>query len=426
MLVNLKIDNFCSFKNGFEFSMEATKLKESNFTTVENIELLYSSVLYGANASGKSNFIKSFAKMRAIIKQCTNIEKTKIYPHEPFILNTHTKELPTRFEIEIILDKIKYRYGFEISKNAKINKEWLFYKNLKPYAKEVKLFNRVDKNIEIYSYYKDTTVLKSKTSDEALSLVVTAQFNNEISKKIYDWFDKTHVISNINERDLWAYSFSKLTDELFRDKIMNLIKNADVGISDIISKKLKLNELEAELKLSKDIIEGFPENIKTNGITQIKTLHMTYDKKNEFKGYEEFHLEFESNGTKKLLALSGPLIDSLIGGNTIFIDELDSSLHIDLIEAIIKLFHDKNINQKNAQLIFSTHNTSLLNQDIFRRDQIWFVEKDIYGSSQLYSLIEYGKGKARDNLTLEKNYNVGKFGAKPSIGLLWEYNGKNY
>jgi AAA15 family ATPase/GTPase len=154
-------------------------------------------------------------------------------------------------------------------------------------------------------------------------------------------------------------------------------------------------------------------------ISKIDTVHMIYDERDEFQGYEEFDLEFESDGTKKLLALSAPLVESLIRGNTIFIDELDNSLHLDLIEAIIKLYHDKDINQNNAQLIFSTHNTNLLNQEIFRRDQIWFVEKDIYGSSQLYSLVEYGKGKARDDLALEKNYNAGKFGAKPNIGLLW-------
>ncbi|MBT5491150.1 ATP-binding protein [bacterium] len=426
MLLSLSVDNFRSFKNGFEFSMEATKLKnlkESNVAKVENIELLYSSILYGANASGKSNYIKSFAKMKAILKNSTSIEKAKQYPHEPFMLNTHTKNLPTRYEIEIILYKTKYRYGFEIAKDAKIQKEWLFYKNLKPYAQEVKLFDRIDKNIEVYSHYKDTKVLESKTRDEALFLVVTAEFNSEISKMIYDWFDKIQVISNIDTKHLETYSFEKLNDELYRDKIINIIKNADVGISDIISKKLTLDEIEGKLKLPKEVIESFPkdirENIKANGITKIDTVHMIYDEKDEFQGYEEFDLEFESDGTKKLLALSAPLVESLIQGNTIFIDELDNSLHLDLIEAIIKLYHDKDINQNNAQIIFSTHNTNLLNQEIFRRDQIWFVEKDIYGSSQLYSLVEYGKGKARDDLALEKNYNAGKFGAKPSIGLLW-------
>ncbi len=426
MLLSLNVDNFRSFKNGFEFSMEATKLKNlksSNLCSVGTIELLYSSVLYGANASGKSNFIKSFAKMKAIIKNSTSIEKSKQYPHEPFLLNTSTKEQPTKYEIEIIIEQTKYRYGFVIAKDAKIAKEWLFYKNLKPYAQEVELFSRVGKNIEVFSYYKDTKALESKTREEALFLVVTAEFNSEISKLIYDWFDKTQVISNIDTRHLEGYSFEKLNDQVYKDKIINLIKNADVGISDIISKKLSMDELEGKLKLPKDVIESFPkelrENIKANGITKIDTLHMTYDEHDEFQGYEEFDLEFESDGTKKLLALSAPLVDSLIGGYTVFVDELDNSLHIDLIEAIIKLYHDKSINQNNAQLIFSTHNTNLLNQEIFRRDQIWFVEKDIFGASHLYSLVEYGKGKARDDLALEKNYNAGKFGAKPSIGNLW-------
>jgi AAA15 family ATPase/GTPase len=426
MLLSLTVDNFRSFKSGFEFSMEATKLKNLKDTNVckkGNIELLYSSVLYGANASGKSNFIKSFTKMKAIIKNSSSIEKSKHYPHEPFLLNTHTKELPTKYEIEIIIDETRYRYGFVIAKDGKIQKEWLFYKNLKPYAQEVVLFDRNNTAVEVYSYYKDTKVLESKTREEALFLVVTAEFNSEISKMLYYWFDKTQVISNIDTKHLESYSFEKLNDEKYRNKIINIIKNADVGISDIVSKKLTLDELEGKLKLQKEVVDSFPkeirENIKANGITKIDTVHMTYDEKDEFQGYEEFDLEFESDGTKKLLALSAPLVASLIKGYAIFIDELDNSLHLDLIEAIIKLYHDKDINQKNAQLIFSTHNTNLLNQEIFRRDQIWFVEKDIYGSSNLYSLVEYGKGKARDDLALEKNYNAGKFGAKPSIGLLW-------
>lgn len=422
MLFSLNVNNFRSFKDTFEFSMEATKLKnlkDTNTFTVGNTNLLSSTVIYGANASGKSNFMKAFQKMKAIIKNCRNIEKTKYYPHEPFLLNINTKDKASRFEIEIIIKETKYRYGFEIEKNALIAKEWLYYKNLKPYAQEVVLFTREKTSIEVYSHYKDTDILKSKTREQTLFLVVSAEFNNSISKAIYDWFDKTQVMFSVDIKHPEPFTFEKLEDKQYKQKIVQLIKNADVGISDVINKKISYEEL----KIPKEVLDDFPdtikENLKANGMESIDTLHMVYDEHNEFQRYEEFDLDFESDGTKKLLVLAAPIVDSLLCGHTLFIDELDNSLHIDLIEAIIKLYNDKDINQHNAQIIFTTHNTNLLNQELFRRDQIWFAQKDIYGNSSLYSLVEYGKGKTRDDLALEKNYNAGKFGAKPNIGNLW-------
>jgi len=426
MLISFNCSNFRSYKDDFEFSMEATKLRnlrDSNILTVNNLSLLSSSVIYGANASGKSNFIKAIAKMKAIIKNSTNIEKTKFYPHEPFLLNIDTKKSPTKYEIEIVIDEIKYRYGFKINYDATIKEEWLYQKKLKPYAKDILLFNRTKENIELFGDFKDTKVLENKTRKDALFLTVTAEFNNTIAQKIYQWFDKLKIISNLNTTYLEPFAFEKLKDNKYKEKIVNLIKNADVGISDIINKNLSYDEFSRTMGDATNILKTLPtevqENIKANGITKIETSHMVYDKNQEFVSYEKFDLDFESDGTKKLLALSGPLVNSIVNGYPIIIDELDNSLHIDLIKAIIDMYHDKSVNKNNAQLIFTTHNTSLLDQNIFRRDQIWFVEKDLYGSSDLYSLVEYGKGKARDDLALEKNYNAGKFGAKPSIGKLW-------
>jgi hypothetical protein len=148
---------------------------------------------------------------------------------------------------------------------------------------------------------------------------------------------------------------------------------------------------------------------------------MQYSHDNSFNGLKSFDLEFESDGTQKLLALSAPIIETLLKGEILVIDELDNSMHTELVNEIIKLFNSKKTNPFNAQLIFSTHDTNLLNQELFRRDQIWFTQKDIYGVSELYSLVEYGKGKTRDDMVLEKNYLDGKFGATPNInGLEYE------
>jgi len=425
MLLTLTISNFRSFKEETPFSMEATKLKnlkDENVFTVGNMELLTSAVIYGANASGKSNFIKAFGKMKNIIKNNSDLQKIKHYPHEPFLLDLDTKESPTKFEIEIIIDEVRYRYGFIISQTAQIEKEWLYSKNLKAYAKEAELFSRKNSTIELNQDYKDSKILIEKTSLQALFLVVTAQFNNQISKKIYDWFDKALVFSNLNAQALVPYTFEKLKEPKYKEKITNLIKSLDFGISDIVSKEISFEDIQKNIPAGFRDLELLPKEIKdrvkVEGITKIDVIHAIY-KDDEFIKYEDFELDFESDGTQKLLMISAPIVDSLLEGNVIFIDELDNSLHTDLVRAIVMLYNNKNINTKNAQLIFSTHDTNLLDQELFRRDQIWFAQKDIYGKSELYSLVEFGKGKLRDDLVLEKNYISGKFGAKPNIGNIW-------
>lgn len=425
MLITLTSSNFRSFKDTTVFSMEATKLKnlkESNVFNVGNIELLSSAVVFGANASGKSNFIKLFDKMKNIIKNNSDIQKIKHYPHEPFLLDIDTRENPTKFEIEIAIEEVKYKYGFIISKSAKIEKEWLYSKNLKPYAKEIELFSRIDGKIILNQEYKDSKILVEKTSPEALFLVVTTQFNHSVSQKIYNWFEKTLVFSNINSQGLIPFTYEKLKEPKYKEKILNLIKNLDFGISDIESKELTFEDIEKNLPNDFKDLSHLPkeirDRIKAEGITKIDIKHALY-KGEEFIKYEDFELDFESDGTQKLLLISAPIVDSLLEGYTVFIDELDNSLHTDIVRAIVFLYNNKESNKKNAQLIFSTHDTNLLDQELFRRDQIWFAQKDIYGKSELYSLIEFGRGKLRDDLVLEKNYISGKFGAKPNIGKIW-------
>jgi len=416
MLVNFQVENFKSFKDWTEFSMEATKLKnliESNTFDINNISLLKSAVVYGANASGKSSLVDAMNKLKNIVKN--SLDKTRQYKSQPFLLNSETEEKETFFEIQFIIDEIIYRYGFEIATDAKILKEWLYQKKLQPRAKEVRLFERENQNITLGNLFKEGRLLIEKTREDALFLSVVAQFNGEISEKIFKWFDKFNILSSIESYKFEFYSFDKLEDNKFKDRIVNFIKSADVGIYDILKKKVSFDELIKENSNLEKLPNFIIEDIKKNGLSSIETIHMQYNKTNSFNKFKSFPLGLESDGTQKLLALTAPIIETLQNGEILVIDELDNSLHTELIEAIIKLFNSKETNPNNAQLIFTTHDTNLLNQDFFRRDQIWFTQKDIYGASELYSLVEYGKGKTRDDLVLEKNYLSGKFGAVPYI-----------
>jgi len=425
MLVNFRVENFNSFKDLTEFSMEATKLKnlkESNVFDINNISLLKSAVVYGANASGKSNFLMAINKMRNILSDSINIEKMKKYVHQPFLLNTKSEKKETFFEMEFIINEILYRYGFIIEIDGIILEEHLFQKKLQPRAKEVLLFQREKQVITIGNLYKEGKSIDDKTRDNALFISVVAQFNGELSKQILQWFAKFNVISNLKKDYFEEFTHDALNNEKLKEKIINFIKNADVGIYSINNRKIKFEDLIQEKIINNDDLNSLSndtvEQLKNDEFSRIETQHMQYNEKNEFIKMKSFDLDFESDGTQILLALSGPIIDTLLRGGILAIDELDNSLHTELVEAIVKIFNSNETNPNNAQLIFTTHDTNLLNQKLFRRDQIWFTQKNIYGSSELYSLVEYGKGKGRDDLVLEKNYLEGKFGARPHINSL--------
>lgn len=423
MLVNFRVENYKSFKDFTEFSMETTALKnlvELNTFSINKASLLKSAVIYGANASGKSNLLAAMSKMKWLVKSSFDIERMKKYLHEPFLLNTETENNSTTFEIEFIISETLYRYGFEINADTTIQSEWLYQKKLKRGARPTELFFRNKQGIKIGSSFKEGKSLEDKTRENTLFLLIVAQFNGEISNLILHWFDEFNVISNIENDGFKYYSFDMLENLELKEKVVNFIKSADTGISDIEKKKVSFDELEIELGKEelKDLPDDFLSKLKEDGLSEINTIHMQYDKNNAFKAYKPFNLKLESDGTQNLLALAGPIIDTLIEGSTLVIDELDNSMHTELVEAIIKLFNSKETNPNNAQLIFTTHDTNLLNQNIFRRDQIWFAQKDIYGVSELYSLVEYGKGTIRDDLVLEKNYLAGKFGGKPHISSL--------
>jgi len=421
MLLDFHVKNYKSFKNSVNFSLKASglkNLKEDNIFHINNISLLKSAVLYGANASGKSSLLNAMNEMKSIILLSTNLN-TK-YIHTPFLLNPNSENEPTNFEIELIIDEIIYYYGFIIDKNGNILKEYLEQKKLQLGARSSLLFERDKRDIKLGILFKEGKKLESKTRENALFLSVVAQFNGEIATKILNWFKNLNVLSNLRSEEFKYLSFEKLKDELFREKIINFIKSSDIGIHDIINKKISFDELKVKSFQGVEL-EELPqeilEHLKQNGLHTIETKHISYNEDNTFCKYKNFHIEMESEGTRKLLALSTPIIETLLKGSILVIDELDNSLHTELVKAIVKLFNSNDTNPNNAQLIFTTHDTNLLNQELFRRDQIYFTQKDIFGISELYSLIDYGVG-GRDDLNLEKNYLKGKFGAKPYISSL--------
>ncbi len=424
MLLQFSIKNFKNFKEKTTLSLVATNYDKDTHETNNiyhnntfNLRILNSAAIYGANASGKSKLFDALIFMKHfVISSSKESQQGDTINIEPFRLNTKYENSPTEFEIIFIFKNIMYRYGFEANKE-KIISEWLYYK---PKNKEIKLFLREGDIFETHTrkFTKGKAVINENlVRDNALLVTVSAQFNEETAIAVITWFKNLKTISGLNESGYHGYTMSKTTDLIYKEKILNLLIAADLGIQDIIPQKFDISTLPSEMP--KEIKEIFIQKIKDakeDVFSDVLISHKTYDTNNQSSGIVNFSLDKEeSSGTRKFFALTGPILDVLENGYTIVIDELDSKLHPNLVCKIVSLFNSKELNTKNAQLIFNTHNTNLLGSNLFRRDQIWFTEKNKYGASILYSLADFKSNKVRKKELFQENYIVGKYGAVPYV-----------
>ena len=401
MLIRFSFKNFKSFKNENCLDMEATSLKEHeyNVAKTENGDYLKVSAIYGANASGKTNVLQAFDYMKKRIlvsddsKKNSPIDEENVYS---FMINND----PIALEVDILAKNNKiYKYGFEVLKD-KIISEWLFEKRVnKFYA----IFERENNNVSM----KPNKISELVNIDERtlfLNIYSKIDRNNEDFSNVYDWFvNSTYLdLGNPNfERFINnRVSLKILSDVNYKKELLKFIRTFDSGIEGI--------------KTTPDSIEAVKSN---NGIIDIEVIHR--GENGELKALP-FYLE--SNGTRKMFHLFDFFIDALKNGMVLFVDELDAKLHPLLTRYIINLFHNSDTNKGNGQLIYSTHDTVNLNKETFRRDEIWFAEKDKDGISEIYALSDYileddknaGK-KVRNDATYNKDYLTGRYGAIPVL-----------
>lgn len=420
MLLQFSVNNFRSIKDTVTFSMATASKDSNNFFSVRKYDLLHSAVIYGANASGKSNLLRAMAFMGKIVLNKTKvIQSTDTLPHDPFRLNTSTKDASSSFEIVFFIDEIKYRYGFELD-NTTVYSEWLYADEK---GKEAKLFYRDDEDAHYVNQQKfkegfvffDNATSKIKISKNQLFIWKCDQNDGEISKSILQWFNRFNLIDGLNHDGYINYTMKKMDDIGFKNEIVSLVKTADIGIEDIV---LQEDDVPADVIEKMPLPSSLKENIlKEGGLKSVKinTYHTVFDESNNVTGKEIFELDDEESvGTQKFFKMSAPILNTLQEGKILMIDELDASLHPMLTRHLIKLFHDKSINTKNAQLIFATHDTNLLKPYIFRRDQIWFTEKNKYGSTDIYSLAHLKDVRKTEDF--ESQYIQGKYGAIPYLG----------
>ena len=413
MLVEFRVKNFRSLRDEQHLSLVSSKDKSLESTNTVSTghnaasSLLRSVVIYGANAGGKSNLVKALQAMRGMVLESALIQPGRNLATQGFQFCERLAVQPTEFEVTFILEGVRYQYGFSMTSQRITSEHLLVYKAFKPQ----RWFERyIDEGTgaDVYEFGPGLKGSKSlwegATRLNSLFLSMAVLLNSDALRPVFDWFANQLVIFNelapINQQSL----IDKLAEDGGREEICELLGAADISIADIELTSRKVPGHHYHLNLGVDKTELRSENTEYDE-HQVKIRHVTA------QGEAVFDLMDESSGTRNLLFLAAPVLNILKQGLTLIVDELDTSLHPLLVRELVRLFHHSDVNKNGAQLIFTTHDTSLLDApDLFRRDQIWFVEKDKEQASSLIPLSEFSP---RKNEALERGYLIGRYGGIP-------------
>lgn len=396
----------------------------SNVTiTDDEKRYLRVAAIYGANGSGKSTIIAAMDIFKSMVLQSfVNENIVKQLSNLYYRFDTNRTHEPVSMQIIFICEKNRYRYGFEVQ-NGRVLAEWLFV--LAEHAtKESYCFKRENQTIKINAkIVKGARGVDTKTRSNALYLSTAAQFNVGIAMMVKEWFRKRfNILSGLDDNTLVFTANAFMNNPLIREQILRMINCVDACIKDVnIKDSVKEVQapnapLEIFTRLGINIPADIKQRIEKHEL-DIQASHELYDK-GSVVGNELLNFKFESLGTTKLFALLGPFFDTIKNGGVLVIDEFGASLHTQLSMELLKLFYCS-MNKSGAQLILTTHDTNLLRKDLLRRDQIWFAEKSVEGSSDLYSLVEYKINQAnsvRNDASFSKDYLLGRYGAIPYFG----------
>ena len=453
MLLRFRVENHRSIRDAQELLLTASEQikPEDRRGTIFPVpaiqeDALPAVALYGSNASGKSNVIEALCWMRhLIVSSHADIKPTSPIPRQPFLLDHDSQTKPTRLECTFTLNhaeelssdrqtteevQLVYTYGFKYTEKE-ICEEWLYREAAKEGQDNQLLFRRTTINGEITLEVKDNQlpgenqIIRKITRSNSLFLSAAAQNNHPQLLKIYKYFFEMIFIKQpefIKESSV-ADCFSDFRDQGKLKDILNILKQADIGITDITVRQINLpeNQIETMRELSKIIPQviskhiPFEAQIVSQGsmpvnVKQLDFTHSTDDGRPRSLGYES-----ESRGTQIFLTLLMPALHVLYEGLVLVIDELDTSLHPDLSRSLLSLFYRKTSNPHGAQLLFSTHDVTLLDSDVLQQDEIWFTDKDSDGASHLTPLTDF-KLPPPDQLRhsdIEQAYRLGRFGGVP-------------
>ena len=428
MLIEFKFGNFRSFRDEAVLSMEATGLStfKNSLITYKNTKLLPSVVIYGKNGGGKSNVIRAFWLAVQFIRnaQRTQHEKASI-PVKPFLLNDTSVNEPTSFEFTYVLDEVKYTYGFAATKNCVV-REYLYHA---PKGQKSMVFER---EYQTFTFRENAEKRKRQLISETVApnqlyFAIACTMNEKACIAAMKWF-REYLFFSRDYTDIPHQLLEYSEDTNMLNAISNYAKMADLGIKDM-KFEIKSTELDDSLTFPEEMPEGIKAALTTfmqalsdaPNSSETKLMMGEVDATSFHKGIDSdgterlypLKLSDESDGTRKLMAMAPGVERVLACGGVLLVDELEKEMHPMLFELIVSKFQSKTSNPNNAQLIFTTHNTELLNMELIRKDQIYFADKSRKdGSSSLYSISEFATPTTEN---VRKGYLMGKYGATPDI-----------
>lgn len=394
MLIQFSVENFLSIKDKVVLSLLASKDNEhpEHLIMDGNKSYLKSAVIYGANASGKSNVLNAFWFMVNYVLTSHNQQLHKTIGRSPFKFDPETPTRPSSFEVIFTTEGIRYAYGFSVTDKA-VTEEYLYYY---PNGRQALIFER--KNTKDFRFTVDIdeqNTLKERTSANKLYLSVASNWSYSKVIPVLEWFASCQIITKNSVADAYGLEAEQLKDDDYRRVIASMLRVADLGIQ-----ALQMRDAEPAPSQHGD------------SFANIEAIHTVQDTEGNTSSYA-LNMAEESDGTNSYFKLIGVVKKVLDEGTLLVADEMDAHLHPLLTKHLISLFNSVEFNPNGAQLIFTSHNTNLLDLDVLRRDQIWFTEKDEQtAATDLFSLYDFS---IRKDAKVEKGYLIGRYGAIPFI-----------
>ena len=407
MLLEFRVRNYRSIRDEQALTLVASGDKELAATHLAPTGLkaapnaLRSVVVYGPNASGKSSLLRALDYLRAVVAEsATIIQPGQTYNVQPFKLDAASAQQPTEFEITFLLSGVRHQYAFSMTPQRIVSESLLVYRSSKP----TQLFSRHVEgdgyNYEFSTYLTGPRKLwQESTRPNALFLSMAAQLNSEQLSPVFNWIVRNITFLPAGASVLPDFTTALLATEQGRASIREFLSAADISIADVQAVPRK--GMHAQWVMGASGLQASQEE---------REFMMPVFEHSTPKGSAKFELHDESEGTQRLYGLIAPVLDCLRDGHVLVVDELDSSLHTLLVRRLITMFQTPELNSNGAQLIFSTHDTSLLDHTLFRRDQIWFTEKDADQATCLYPLTDFSPRKQE---AWERGYLAGRYGAVP-------------
>ena len=426
MVLEFKVGNFRSFKQEqvFSFVAEASKNKPNNVFEIPlpkgtSVRLLKSAVIYGANASGKSNFLKALYALCYFVTKSDSFKIDKgIDCYEPFLLDELSKGTPTQFDITFIIDSTKYHYSIAFNESEVISEILSYYPN----GQIANLYNRKRLEGDYHEIEAAKNLKKTGLPKRVLkNQLILSKFGSEPHEQlndVYRFFDAISIGNTLDTRRIQSLveelgkEINKPENHTLAQRINLLIKAADTSIKSIFVGDISQREVDVIKQLP--LSEKFKDKLIEDNRSRVFGQHAVFD--NEKNEIDTVDFDFRSHisvGTTAMFAIGGMILKKLESGGLVVFDELDNSLHPKISRFFIQLFHSLNTNIGNAQIIFSTHEPLLMDKDMFRSDQIWFTEKNKFGETNMYSAQDF-EG-VREDIPFDKWYMAGKFGALPNI-----------